>query len=280
MVADEYLHRDFEPAAIARVFGETSFWSARFGGMLLDHLECRPQSRILDVGCALGFPLFELAHRLGPSCQLVGVDLWDEALDAARERLSTYDINNVELISADASDLPFSDASFDQIVSNLGVNNFSEPAAAIRECFRVLAPRGSIAITTNTVGHMSLVYDTLREILEEHGTDADVAAIDTEEAHRGTRESHCALLEEAGFEVTRVVEDEFELRYLDGSSLLRHFLTRVGFLAGWREAVRQELRAQVFSELEQRLNEAAQGPGELRCRVPMLLLEAQRPASG
>jgi len=35
---------------------------------------------VLDIGCGTGFPLFELAHQLGPSAKLIGVDIWEPAI--------------------------------------------------------------------------------------------------------------------------------------------------------------------------------------------------------
>ena len=41
-----HLHPDFADA----VFDEVSFWSSRFGALLIDNLELRPNVRGLDVG--------------------------------------------------------------------------------------------------------------------------------------------------------------------------------------------------------------------------------------
>ncbi|HMZ78975.1 MAG TPA: hypothetical protein PLL06_04700, partial [Acidobacteriota bacterium] len=65
---------DFTKPELASVFDELSFWSSRFGALLIDNLVIRKHQRILDIGCATGFPLFELAHIHGPTCTLVGVD--------------------------------------------------------------------------------------------------------------------------------------------------------------------------------------------------------------
>ncbi len=40
-------------------------WSAPFGLRLLDVVPLDPAATVLDVGCGTGFPLLELAHRLG-----------------------------------------------------------------------------------------------------------------------------------------------------------------------------------------------------------------------
>ncbi len=45
----------------ADIRDDLTFWSARFGALMFDNLEFRRGIRDLDVTCASGFPLFELA---------------------------------------------------------------------------------------------------------------------------------------------------------------------------------------------------------------------------
>ena len=72
------------------------------------------------------------------------------------------------------------------------------------------------------------------------------------------------------------MEDQFEMRFLDGSALLRHSLVRFGFLGGWRSIVTPDEEEEVFRALEQRLNDAAHKRGELRMTVPMLYVEGEK----
>jgi hypothetical protein len=97
------------------------------------------------------------------------------------------------------------------------------------------------------------------------------------EVHRGTEESLSDLLQERGFRIIKVREDSFQLRYLDGSALFNHPLTKLGFLDGWRRVVDQEDEEQVFALLENKLNQIASAQGELRMTVPMLYLEGEKP---
>jgi SAM-dependent methyltransferase len=135
----DYLRKklDFTNPELVAAYDQVFLWSARFGELLFKHLELRRNLRVLDLACGTGFPLLELAHMLGRSCELVGVDMWKEALERARLKLKVYDLPNVQLVEADGAALPFPDASFDLIVSNLGINNFAHPQAALAECFRV-----------------------------------------------------------------------------------------------------------------------------------------------
>ena len=269
---------DLHDPAVAAVYDELSFWSARFGALLFAHLPIPRAGRILDLGCGTGFPFFEVAHTCGPACQVVGIDNWREAIDRARFKWSVYRPANARLIRGDGARLPFAGAAFDLLVSNLGINNFADPATVLAEAWRVLKPGGRIAVTTNLQGHMQEFYAVFREILQEQGHLACLPRLATQEAHRGTADSHAALFRNAGFAITRAVPDQFYLRYRDGTALFNHPLTRLGFLDGWRSVLTPEIEPAVFAALEQRLNALADQTGELRLTIPMLYLEGQKPA--
>lgn len=280
MLTTDYLDRriDFNHPDIASVVDELSFWSARFGAMLFDRLELRRGINILDVGCANGFPLFELAHVFGRSCSLTGIDIWTEALERARHKQTVHGLPHVSIMEADAAAQPFPAEEFDLIVSNLGINNWERPAAVLAECFRVAKPGAQLVLTTNVVGHYGEFYDVYRETLAELGKAELIAKLEAQAAHRGTRESLTRLLEEAGWKLTRVDEDSFRMRFADGDALLNHSLTRIGFLGGWRSVVEPADEREVFSRIEQKLDELARQQGELRMTVPMLYLEARKGA--
>jgi len=258
---------------------ELSLWSARFGMLLLDHLKLEPLTAILDAGCGAGFPLFELAQMFGDACQVTGVDVWEEALDRARMKQQVYQVRNVRLLHADAAALPLPDATFDLITSNLGLNNFDQPELVLAECARVARPHARLMLTTNPMGTMREFYDSYRDVLTEHGNTHAVEALARQEAHRGTKESVCDLVRGAGFTIARVTEDQFQLRYLDGSAFLRHFFIRLGFLSDWRGVIDAHDEAEIFGQVEDRLNQKARQDGELRMTIPMLLVEAERNAA-
>ena len=274
----DYLDRkvDFADPAVAAVFDELSFWSSRFGALLLDNLEPARDRRVLDLGCAAGFPLFELAHRHGASCRLVGADTWEAALRRAEHKRSVYGLRHVSLARADGAALPFRDASFDLVVSNLGVNNFADAPRALAECARVARPGGRLALTTNLSGHMRELYAAFREVLAAMERPEYLDRLDADEARRGTVDSVRALVETAGFEVAKVAESTFRMRYADGGALLRHWLTVVGFLPAWRAVVDPADERAVFAALERRLDAIAAECGEIETTVPALYLEARR----
>lgn len=258
----------------ASIFDEMAYWASKFAALIFDNLELRPNQNILDLGCGTGCPLFELAHMHGPSCQFTGADLWTSGLERAKTKLAIYGLPNVKLVQLEGNTLPFPDAEFDLIVSNLTLNNFEDAAATLKECARVTKPDGRIAMTTNLKGHMIEFYAVYGGVLSDFGNPDYLIRMAANEAHRGTRESHIETVTNAGFHITKIIEDQFTLRFLDGSALLRHSLIRFGFLEGWRRVLDPADERTIFSTLEARLNALAQQEGDLRMTIPMLYLEA------
>jgi arsenite methyltransferase len=276
----DFLHRtyDLHQPELAAAFDQVSFWSARFGAFLFEHLPLRPNLAILDLACGTGFPLFELAQVYGATCQVTGIDQWKEAVERGRAKQQAYQLPNVQILEADAAQLPFGEREFDLIVSHLGINNFADPEAVLAECFRVAKPQASLVLTTNPSGHMRELYALFREVLLELHQSMYLERLQQNEEHRGTKASLSGMLQAAGFHTVKIQEGAFQLRYLDGSALFHHLLTQVGFLDGWRQVVDAEDEEPVFALLETRLNQVAQARGELRLSVPMLYLEGEKPA--
>lgn len=266
-----------DPAVIA-AWDEVSLWSSRFGALLLEHLELRRGIRALDVACGTGFPVFELAQRHGRSSSFVALDSFRAVLPRAESKRHVYGLPNVALLAADAAHLPFGAARFHLVTSHLGINNFADPAAALVECARVLAPGGRLVLTTNVIGHMREFYDVFRQVFIDLTMERHLAALAANEAHRGSLGSWSAALASAGLRVTRTFEDKFTMRFIDADAMFGHALVRGGFLPAWRAAVGPDDEDTVFAETVRRLDERAAREGALTMTVPMLYLEATRDA--
>jgi ubiquinone/menaquinone biosynthesis C-methylase UbiE len=262
---------DFSSPQILTGYDELPLWSAMFGLLLLDEVPISSVANALDVGCGTGFPLIELAERLGPRAHVHGIDPWGAGLARAAEKIAIRATPNVTLHEGTATSMPFADGTFDLIVSNLGVNNFDDRAAAIRECRRVARSGAMLALTTNLQGHMEEFYDVFAQVLSED--DEALQRLRAHVEHRATVADVRELLESGGFTVTRVVEREGVMRFADGTALLNHHFIKLGFLDGWKTIVPGNERA-IFARLRDALNEYAARKGELRLTIPMAYIEA------
>ena len=262
---------DFSSPSLVDAYDEAPLWSAMFGLLLLDEVPLSGVRTALDVGCGAGFPLIELAERLGPAAHVHGIDPWKAGLGRAADKVRNRATPNVTLHEGSASQMPFADATFDLIVSNLGVNNFEDREGAIRECRRVARDGGVIALTTNLQGHMRELYDIFEDVLAEpEHRDALRAHVE----HRATIPAVRELLEHGGFAVTRVVERTGTMRFASGTALLEHHFIKLGFLDAWKGVVAGRER-EIFPILQQRLDDHAAERGELALTIPMAYVEGR-----
>jgi arsenite methyltransferase len=270
---------DYKTPEFGDLYDELPLWSAPFGLMLLEQVILRPGMTILDVGAGTGFMTIELAQRCGPDTVVIAVDPWEAATKRLRRKLDHLGLRNVRILVREAKTIDVPDASVDLIVSNLGINNFDQPEATLRACFRVAKPGASLFLTTNLVGHMSEFYDAYRSVLLELGFADRLATLDAHISHRATVDSVRALLERAGFDFVAAVTSSFRERFVDGSSLLRHHFIRLGFVPGWKSVAPEGAVETTFAALERRLNAIAAERGELSLAVPAACIQACKPTS-
>jgi len=102
--------------------------------------------RVIDICCGTGLLTRELALRLGPEREVVGVDSSAVMLDVAGRRVRSREggTATVSFVLADASRLPLADQSFHLATMFLGLHEIDPPdrVPALREVRRVLRPGG------------------------------------------------------------------------------------------------------------------------------------------
>jgi len=262
---------------LAAAIDELPLWSAPFGLALLEAVPLDPAATVLDVGCGTGFPLLELAHRLGPRARLVGVDPWPAVLGRARAKSRAQDLASVLLVRGVAERLPIRDAVVDLVVSNNGLNNVQDLRKSLRECARVTRRGGRLAFTMNLPETMRGFYDVLEETLASRGLDALRPAVTAHiRAKRPPVADVEAAVSAAGFEIDGRRFDRFTLRFASAAAFFSHWLIRIGFLEPWREIVPAADREGVFADVARRLDDAIR-PGEgLRLGVPFACWTAAR----
>jgi SAM-dependent methyltransferase len=264
-----------DEAALAAAVDELPLWSAPFGLRLLEAVPLDPAATVLDVGCGTGFPLLELAHRLGPRARLVGLDPWAPGLLRAQAKRRTQGAARVVLVRGVAERIPLRDGACDLVVSNNGLNNVQDLRRALAECGRVTRGDGRLVFTMNLPGTMRSFYDALLAALEGRGLDVAPVAAHVR-AKRPPVDEVEAAVGAAGFALVERRLDAFTLRFASAAALFSHWLVRIGFLEPWRETVPEGEREAVFAEVARRLD-AALRPGEdLRLDVPFACWTARR----
>jgi SAM-dependent methyltransferase len=134
-----------EPSAVNEAYDA---WET---GLLLRAIEGRVFRRGLDLGTGVGRVAIRIADRL---TRIVVADLAPGMLERARRNAGRAGIENLDPVRLRSDRLPFRDASFDLVVC-LGLLEHLPPSArsaTLRECGRVLAAGGFLALTLNNAG--------------------------------------------------------------------------------------------------------------------------------
>jgi len=268
---------DFNDPLIVSVIDDLPLWSAPFGMRLLDTVIMREHVRVLDVGSGTGFPMIELAQRLGRTCKVLGIDPWREAIDRIEFKISKWNIGNIGMIEGVAEDMPFDDGYFDLIISNNGFNNVEDQERAFAESARVSKPGAQIVFTQNLPGTMLEFYRVFEKVLAERGMDRRIEKMKEHIFEKRKPLSYIEnLLKSAGLNIVNVHEDSFDLRYTDGSAMLNHFVTKLAFLPEWRLVVQGENEASIFESIEEELNAVSRTNGEFVMSVPWVCIDCRR----
>lgn len=233
---------------------------------LLDAVAASRDLKTLDLCCGHGNVSAALLSR---GCRVVGIDFSPAMLALARARAP-----KATFIEADAQALPFDDAEFDAVVSNLGVCHVPDQARALVEARRVLRPSGRFAMTVWSGPETSPCFAAVYEAIKAHGH-PDVSAPIGPDFHQfANREIAAKILSDAGFsniEVTTVdclwdlsaPEDLFEI-YAKGTVRAAMLLSKQP----------PENLAAIRSALTTRVRERFSSGDRWRIPVPAALVRA------
>lgn len=214
--ATSQVHRD--PAALARLVA----WAAP-----------ARDARVLDVGAGAGHTAFAFAPHVG---HVIATDPTRAMLEEAVAIRRTRTILNVDLVLADAQELPFRDGWFDLVTCRRAAHHVPDLARGLREMRRVLRPGGVLLVDDRSVPEDDLA-DALQNALDVLHDPSHVR----EHRPSGWR----TLLAEAGFGVERLetYEESRPFSAFTESARPDDVLRLEAAPAAWGPAERQALGA-------------------------------------
>jgi SAM-dependent methyltransferase len=76
---------------------------------------------VLDVCCGMGASAIPAAERVGPTGNVIAVDLAEKLLSKGSQRATAQGLTNIEFLRADLESLPFPDRTFDAVLCVFGI---------------------------------------------------------------------------------------------------------------------------------------------------------------
>ncbi|HYD86370.1 MAG TPA: methyltransferase domain-containing protein [Vitreimonas sp.] len=114
----------------------------------LDALDPKPGESVLEIGCGPGMGVRAALKRVGRAGFVAGVDQSATAAHFAAHAVhDAVRQGRAVIMRADAADLPFREHLFDRAFAVNSFQFWPDPARALREIARVLAPGGRLVVT-------------------------------------------------------------------------------------------------------------------------------------
>jgi len=202
-------------------------WSLPAAQTLYSNLQLQSSRATLELGVGHGASLPLLCALLPPSARYVATDVDPSVVATAEDRAAALGLSSrVEFAVADAArlgeDAQHADGSYDRIAANFLLHLLPDPAAALAEAHRVLAPGGIAAFSLWGAKKDSLMYTLQGKVLRKLGAEAQPTHPNfrlgaDEAALRG-------LFAAAGFRRVVLWHQPSVLPALDGGSFVRERL--------------------------------------------------------
>ncbi len=122
-----------------------SSWLRPATELMLDLADVGVGSRVLDLAAGDGDQSFKAAMRVGPTGYVLSTDIAGNFVAFAAQTAREADLLQLEARVMDSERLEVPDASFDAVISRLGIMYFPHLQQALSEVWRVLKPGGHIA---------------------------------------------------------------------------------------------------------------------------------------
>ncbi len=206
------------------------YWSTPFAESLLQHLDLCSGADILDIASGHGIPAFYLAEQVGPTGQVLAIDLSGHQIESARTIQGGH-LPWLRFECLDMRALPSHMPRFDRITGNLSVMFFRpNRLEVVKGLVEHLKPGGQLVLSFPSLG----TFDSLwRRIDQEVATRGLLAERHRLEAYRAERPSAAdarGWLDQLHLSHIVVAEYPLEVATGAGRAFLHHPLLRGGFL--------------------------------------------------
>ncbi len=121
----------------------------------------QPGETVVDLGSGAGYDLLVAASKVGDDGHVIGIDMTDAMIAAARANASRAGMLQIEVRKGLIEELPVADGTADWVISNCVINLSPEKHRVFEEIERVLKPGGQFSIS-------DIVAEDLPEEIRSH----------------------------------------------------------------------------------------------------------------
>jgi SAM-dependent methyltransferase len=206
------------------------YWSTPFAESLLLHLNLCPGVSILDIASGRGIPAFYLAEQVGPTGQVLAIDLSGRQVESART-IQGEQLPWLRFECLDMRALPPRLACFDRITGNLSVMFFRPNRfKAIQGLVEHLKPGGQLVLTFPSLGTFDSLWRRIDQEMAVRGLPVERRRLEAYLVERPSAADVRGWLDR--LHLSRVVVAEYPLDVATGAgqAFLHHPLLRGGFL--------------------------------------------------
>lgn len=222
------------------------YWSTPFAESLLCHLELCPGLRILDVASGHGIPAFYLAEHVGPTGEVLAIDVSPGQVARARV-IQGSQLPWLRFDCMDMRSLPSDLPSFDRITGNLSVMFFRpDRFQAVRGLVPHLEPGGQLVLTFPSHGTFDSLWQRVDQAMIQQGLMKERERFQAYLNERPSASEVRGWLEQLQLEQIDVSEYPLEVATGPGREFLYHPLLRGGFLDDVYECFEDQYLAEEF----------------------------------
>ena len=206
------------------------YWSTPFAESLMQHLDLCPGASILDIASGHGIPAFYLAEQVGPTGQVLAVDLSGRQVERARA-IQGVQLPWLRFECLDMRTLPKHLPCFDRITGNLSVMFFRPRRfEVLQSLVEYLKPGGQLVLTFPSLGTFDSLWRRIDQEMAIRGLLAARRRLETYIAERPSAADVRGWLDRLALVRIVVAEYPLEVSTGAGQAFLHHPLLRGGFL--------------------------------------------------
>jgi ubiquinone/menaquinone biosynthesis C-methylase UbiE len=206
------------------------YWSTPFAEMLMKHLDLPVGVSVMDIACGGGIPAFHIAEKVGPTGQVLAIDIHPAQITRCRSVQGRH-LPWLTFEQADMKNLPPSLPQFDRITGNIGFMFFRpDRFSVLRDLLEFLKPGGQIVLTFPSLGTFDSIWKRVDEEMAARDCQTERTRLAEYIAERPSADDAHRWLTELNMERIEVNEWPLEIESDPGDAFLHHPLLRGGFL--------------------------------------------------